>query len=84
MTAGLVRDHSSRATNVMYSSVVFALILDWAIWGVLPGTWSAIGGLIVVSATFWGAMQNGREIGSERDVHGQHTSEAGHEEEGGE
>jgi drug/metabolite transporter (DMT)-like permease len=66
MTAGLVRDHSSRATNMMYSSVVFALILDWAIWGVVPGVWSAIGGLIVVSATLWGAIQGGTEAGRGR------------------
>lgn len=57
MTAGLVRDKSGRATNMMYSSIVFGLLLDWAVWGVVPGWMSALGGTIVVSATIWGALQ---------------------------
>lgn len=66
MTMGLVADKSSRATNMMYSSVVFGLVLDWVIWGkVMP--WSSwVGGAVVVAATVWVAVQKGVDAGGER------------------
>jgi len=59
MTLGLVKDKSSRATNMMYSSVVFGLLADFAIWGVVPTWLSWAGGAIVTAATVWGSMQKG-------------------------
>jgi drug/metabolite transporter (DMT)-like permease len=59
MTSGLVKDKSSRATNMMYSSVVFGLGIDYAIWGAVPGWLSWVGGAIVTAATVWGSMQKG-------------------------
>jgi drug/metabolite transporter (DMT)-like permease len=59
MTSGLVKDKSSRATNMMYSSVVFGLLADFAIWGVVPGWLSWFGGSIVTAATVWGSIQKG-------------------------
>lgn len=56
MTAALVMDKSARATNMMYSQIVFALLLDWVIWGTVPGTLSWIGGAVVVAGVVWGAM----------------------------
>lgn len=56
MTAGLVKDSSPRATNMMYSSIVFSLGMDWAIWGLVPRWTSWVGGGIVVCATVWAAM----------------------------
>jgi drug/metabolite transporter (DMT)-like permease len=57
LTAGLQLDRSSKATSMMYSQIVFALLCDWAIWGVLPGFWSFIGGAIVIASTLWSALQ---------------------------
>jgi drug/metabolite transporter (DMT)-like permease len=57
LTAGLQLDKSSKATSMLYSQVVFALLFDWAIWGVLPGGWSLVGGGIVVASTLWIALQ---------------------------
>lgn len=51
MTSVLVKDKSSRATNMMYTSVVFGLLADLAIWGVVPGWLSWVGGAIVTAAT---------------------------------
>ena len=57
MTAALVIDGSSRTTNMMYSQIVFALTLDWVIWGAVP-TWTGwVGGAVVVSSVIWGSMQ---------------------------
>jgi drug/metabolite transporter (DMT)-like permease len=52
----LVKDSSPRATNMMYSSIVFSLGMDWAIWGLVPRWTSWVGGVIVVCATVWAAM----------------------------
>jgi drug/metabolite transporter (DMT)-like permease len=57
LTAGLQLDKSSKATSMMYSQVLFALLFDWGIWGLLPGTWSIVGGLIVMASTLWSALQ---------------------------
>jgi drug/metabolite transporter (DMT)-like permease len=57
LTAGLQMDKSSKATSMLYTQILFALLFDWTIWGVLPGTWSLIGGAIVIASTLWSALQ---------------------------
>ncbi|KAE9382050.1 hypothetical protein N431DRAFT_539535 [Stipitochalara longipes BDJ] len=57
LTAGLQMDKSSKATSMLYTGILFALSFDWAIWGVLPGMWSWIGGSIIVGSTLWSALQ---------------------------
>ncbi|KAI9736490.1 MAG: hypothetical protein M1818_006000 [Claussenomyces sp. TS43310] len=66
MTAGLQLDKSSKATNMMYSQILYALVLDWLIWGSMPGWWSAIGGSTVLGAVVWGAMQKDQEGGKKK------------------
>lgn len=62
LTAGLQLDRSSKATSMLYSQILFALAFDWAIWGVLPGTWSCVGGIIVISSTLWSALQKPNKV----------------------
>lgn len=57
LTKGLQLDRSSKATSMLYVQVIFALAFDWGIWGVLPGMWSIIGGVIVIASTLWSALQ---------------------------
>lgn len=57
LTAGLQLDKSSKATSMLYSQIIFALTFDWAIWGVLPGGLSLVGGAIVIASTLWSALQ---------------------------
>ncbi|KAF2496133.1 hypothetical protein BU16DRAFT_538720 [Lophium mytilinum] len=57
LTAGLQLDKSSKATSILYTQVVFALLFDWSIWGVLPGMSSFVGGAIVIASTLWSALQ---------------------------
>ncbi|KAE9961372.1 hypothetical protein EG328_003469, partial [Venturia inaequalis] len=57
LTAGLQMDKSSKATSMLYTQILFALLFDWTIWGVVPGTWSLIGGAIVIASTLWAALQ---------------------------
>lgn len=76
LTAGLQADKTSRATNMMYSEVVFTLILDWLIWGVVPGWVTWIGGLLVCGSTVFVAVTNenskpeSRGVGNEEDEYG--------------
>lgn len=57
LTAGLQLDKSSKATSMLYGQIIFALMFDWAIWGVLPGGLSLVGGGIVIASTLWNALQ---------------------------
>ena len=61
MTKGLQLDRTNKATNMMYTQIVFALLLDWGIWNILPGIWSIVGGLIVLASTLWVAVQKVEE-----------------------
>ncbi|POS76863.1 hypothetical protein DHEL01_v204749 [Diaporthe helianthi] len=56
LTSGLQLDKSPKATSMLYTQVIFALIFDWAIWGVLPGGWSLVGGAIIIASTLWSAL----------------------------
>ncbi len=60
LTAGLQLDKSSKATSMLYTGILFALSFDWAIWGVLPGYWSLLGGSIIIASTLWSALQKPR------------------------
>jgi drug/metabolite transporter (DMT)-like permease len=62
LTAGLQLDKSSKATSMLYAQVVFALMFDWVIWGVLPGSLSILGGSIVIVSTLWAALQKTQPI----------------------
>ena len=57
LTAGLQLDKSSKATSMLYVQIIFALALDFGIWGVIPGGWSLFGGAIVIASTLWSALQ---------------------------
>ncbi|KAG8163400.1 hypothetical protein KVR01_006697 [Diaporthe batatas] len=57
LTSGLQLDKSPKATSMLYTQVIFALMFDWAIWGVLPGGWSLVGGAIIIASTLWSALQ---------------------------
>ncbi|OCK94663.1 uncharacterized protein K441DRAFT_659503 [Cenococcum geophilum 1.58] len=48
LTAGLQADRSSRATNMMYSQMLFALVLEKLVWGSVPGLISIAGGLLIL------------------------------------
>ncbi|KAF2865204.1 hypothetical protein BDV95DRAFT_632423 [Massariosphaeria phaeospora] len=68
LTAGLQLDKSSKATSMLYVQILFALGFDWGIWGVIPGTWSLIGGAIVTGSTLWSALQKPRAMVVKKSV----------------
>jgi drug/metabolite transporter (DMT)-like permease len=74
MTAGLQADPSSRATNMMYIQIMFAMALDWSIWERVPG-WGSLGGeAVVLSGVIWGCI--GRGEASEKNSDGYNVLES--------
>lgn len=56
LTKGLQLDPSIKATSMLYSQIIYAILFDWLIWRVLPDKWTIIGGIIVIGSTFWSAL----------------------------
>lgn len=59
LTAGLRAEKSGRATNMIYSQMVFALGAERLIWGTSPGVWSWCGSGLILGAAGMVAMQKG-------------------------
>lgn len=85
LTRGLAdegKGGGARATNMIYTNMLFALGLDRVVFGVVPGWWSLCGsGLILGSAVFVavGKQGDGDGDGDEERVVGVEVSEEGEE-----
>ncbi|KAH9881717.1 hypothetical protein IAQ61_000444 [Plenodomus lingam] len=56
LAAGLQYEKSSRATNMVYMQMLFALTFDKLIWGTTPGTLSIIGSSLILGSAIYVAM----------------------------
>lgn len=63
MTASLAWDaDSKRPLNFVYTQILFAMVADRAVWGVVPDAWKYVGGaLIIGSALFVASTRERRE-----------------------
>lgn len=69
LTAGLAYEKSSRSTNMIYTSILFALIYDGIVFHAIPQTWSLVGSLLIMGSAIYVAMQNdNRKIGERTEV----------------
>ena len=76
LTAGLAHEKGSRATNTVYTGMLFALALDKIIWDVTPGIWSLLGSsLILGSAVYVAVRTNGAK--KTKSTEGTGAEEAG-------
>ncbi|KAK7914446.1 hypothetical protein PG985_012149 [Apiospora marii] len=57
LTEGLQREKAGRATNLIYTQLVFALILERIVWGTTPSGWSLIGAALIIGAALWVMLQ---------------------------
>lgn len=57
LTAGLRAEKSGRATNMLYTQMLFAIAGEKIIWGTSPGLWSLAGSTLILSAAGMVAMQ---------------------------
>ena len=57
LTEGLQREKGGRATNLMYSQLVLALIIERVIWGSTPPLESLGGAALIIGAAVWVTLQ---------------------------
>jgi drug/metabolite transporter (DMT)-like permease len=57
-TTGMQQEKSSRATNMVYTQMVFALVFDKLVWNSTLSILSIIGSSIILSSAIYIAMQN--------------------------
>ncbi|OAQ98778.1 hypothetical protein LLEC1_05574 [Akanthomyces lecanii] len=57
LTEGLQRERAGRATNMIYTQLVTALIIEKVVWGTTPPLESFIGSLLIVGAAIWVGVQ---------------------------
>ncbi|KAH6639462.1 hypothetical protein C7974DRAFT_388561 [Boeremia exigua] len=56
LAAGLQYEKTSRATNMVYSQMLFALSFDKLIWGTTPGALSIVGSSLILGSAIYVAM----------------------------
>ncbi|EUC44957.1 hypothetical protein COCMIDRAFT_5809 [Bipolaris oryzae ATCC 44560] len=56
LAAGLQYEKSSRATNMVYMQMLFALSFDKLVWGTTPGALSIIGSSLILGSALYVAM----------------------------
>ncbi|KAI9802394.1 MAG: hypothetical protein M1825_002776 [Sarcosagium campestre] len=57
LTAGLAHESSSRATNMVYTQMLFALALDKMVFGTTPGVLSIFGSSLILGSAIYVAVQ---------------------------
>lgn len=67
LTEGIQREKASRASMMLYSQMVYAIIWEITIWHRLPGFWSWLGIFIILSAAFVVIMHKPQEVGPRLD-----------------
>ncbi|KAI0175351.1 DUF6 domain protein [Pestalotiopsis sp. NC0098] len=65
LTEGLQREKAGRATNLIYTQLVFALVLEKIVWGTTPSGWSLIGALLIIGAAVWVSLQKSKRTAAE-------------------
>ncbi|KAF2667770.1 hypothetical protein BT63DRAFT_426616 [Microthyrium microscopicum] len=57
LASGLGAEKSSRATNMSYSAMLFAVTFDLVIWGTVPGLLTIVGSSLIVGSAVYVALQ---------------------------
>lgn len=88
-----VKASGAKATSMMYTQMLFALVADKVVFGVTPGLWSWFGSSLILIGAIWVAAEGaksrtespkvsggGRRVGtthSQKDLHTEHEEEVG-------
>jgi len=70
LAAGLAAEKSSRATNMVYSQMLFALIFDKIVFGITPTMLSILGSSLILGSTIYVAMlkESRKNVEQTRDM----------------
>ncbi|KAK6949855.1 hypothetical protein Daesc_008178 [Daldinia eschscholtzii] len=60
LTEGLQREKAGRATNLIYTQMVFALILERIVWGTTPPVESLFGSALIIGSAIWVSLQKSK------------------------
>ncbi|OTB07925.1 hypothetical protein M426DRAFT_317432 [Hypoxylon sp. CI-4A] len=60
LTEGLQREKAGRATNLIYTQMVFALILERVVWGTTPPVESLFGSVLIIGSAIWVSLQKSK------------------------
>lgn len=83
LTAGLAHEKSSRATNMVYTQMLFALAFDQIVWGTRPGAWSIVGSALILGAALYVAVKRDAGRRSEDEGNKEGEGRSGADEEAG-
>lgn len=72
LAAGLQHEKSSRATNMVYTQMLFALAFDKLVWGTTPGVLSIMGSSLILGSAIYVAMH--KESPRQREGQGEATN----------
>lgn len=53
---------------MIYTQLVFALIIDRVIWGTTPAGWSLVGSALIIGAAVWVALQKSKTPTAQRET----------------
>ncbi|KAI9886867.1 MAG: hypothetical protein M1823_001303 [Watsoniomyces obsoletus] len=57
LTAGLQHEKSSRATNMIYSAMLYAIVFDKIVWGTTPSSLSILGSILILGSAICVAVR---------------------------
>ncbi|KAI8957023.1 hypothetical protein F5Y11DRAFT_341119 [Daldinia sp. FL1419] len=66
LTEGLQREKAGRATNLIYTQMVFALILERVVWGTTPPAESLFGSALIIGSVIWVSLQKNKAAAKQK------------------
>ena len=61
LTAGLQHEKGSRATNMVYTQMLFALAFDKVVFNTTPGLWGIAGSSLILGSALYVALPNNKK-----------------------
>ncbi|KAL9131774.1 MAG: hypothetical protein Q9217_000379 [Psora testacea] len=77
LTAGLAYERSSRATNMVYTQMLFALAFDKLVWNTSPGLLSILGSSLILGSALYVAVHNNKVKEGKNNTEGRRDEEVG-------
>ena len=77
LTTGLAYEKSSRATNMVYTQMLFALAFDKLVWNTSPGLLSILGSSLILGSALYVAVHNNKVKESKETVEDAEDEELG-------
>ena len=74
-TAGLQQEKNSRATNMVYTQMLFAVLFDKLVWNSTLSVWSIVGSSIILTSAIYIAIHNSSRASMVKNVDSQDDDE---------